>query len=276
MADVWIVPALNARKTSSPISKFNEDILWFIFMIISMSVQNKGRKSRSSRYPLLPYEEALCHQWRHIILKTSSIWDASWTGAHWISKPIIGRMRCGGTSLLWVKGYIPDKISSYISRYRIQSFFQQLVIEKWELIERLSPLFVQKKFVEGVQSVLQRKAPDLQVIGFPHFLHTGCNFQGSLFFSHAPQLRIFRAMQTRCDLDPVWMSSVRELCLDGRFNNKEICNVLAHMPRLESLEVNHNNIIDRYHPPRIRLPNLRTLIDAWFTCVTSIQLLGVH
>ncbi|PPQ90963.1 hypothetical protein CVT25_015689 [Psilocybe cyanescens] len=257
--------ATSFPTSSPPVSKLTEDILWLVFMINTVNSEpidnNQDESSDLDHLPLntTRISSQVCRAWRHVLLKTSSIWARllDWRSLnqetdHWRNEVL----RRTGTTLLWIGGCDDDHEEPKDSTLL---FFHRLVVDHWERIERLSPFPTQYERIEGLQDVVQRQAPNLEVFTFPDSPRDYHEFKGSMFAGHAPRLKIFHAMGTRCDLDTVWMSNIRELSLGRLFNNKKVCHVLTHLPRLESLELDNHTIIDGYRSPRIHLPNLRTL-----------------
>lgn len=268
---VYISMPSPAQTTFSPIRKVAEEILWLIFMI-------NTEQSTTAPLPLDTTRRSsqVCRRWRSVLLGTSSIWGRlmDWRSLNqeadeWRNEVL----RRSGTSLLWIKhpdvpsgkrprgcGWKLSRLPKPANEYTLL-FFQTLIMENWERIENFSSFLVQGKLDMDIQAVVQRKAPNLQTFTLP-LLGIGNteSYQGSMFSNHAPRLRSFCSMKTHCNLNIAWMSNIRNLSLGGKFNNQEICIVLAHMPCLESLTLRPHQVIHDYCSPPIHLPILHTLV----------------
>ncbi|PPQ82969.1 hypothetical protein CVT25_005338 [Psilocybe cyanescens] len=242
-----------------------EDILWIIFMMNAVSYESlEADHDEEHDSDYLPLDTTritsqVCREWRQILLETSSIWGRlmDWRSLnqetdHWRNEVL----RRSGKSLIWIEGYADDHDNP---KDCTLLFFHRLVFDHWERIERLSCFPTQYKLIEGLQTAIQRPAPNLEVFTLPDSPGDYHEFRGSMFAGDSPRLKIFRAIGSRCNLDAAWMTNIRELSLGRLFNNKTVSHVLAHLPRLESLELDRHTIVDGYRPPHIYLPSLRTL-----------------
>ncbi|KAH9474287.1 hypothetical protein JR316_0013450 [Psilocybe cubensis] len=266
------------NPTASPVSKLTEDILWLIFMINTVSYSPSDEElSDPNCLPLniARLSSQVCHQWRHVLLKTSSVWARllDWRSLNqetddWRNE-VLGRT---GTSLLWIGGH--DETDSDEPKDSTLLFFHRLVVDHWERIERLMQFPTQYERIDGLRYVVQRPAPNLKMFAFPDSPRDYHEFEGSMFAGQAPRLRVFHAMGTRCHLEIAWMSNIRELALGRLFNNKVVCRVLTQLPRLEILELDGHTIIDGYQPPVIHLPELRVL-KLW-ACISYVACIKPH
>lgn len=108
-----------------------------------------------------------------------------------------------------------------------------------------------------------------------------------MFVSHTPQLLPFRLVRVHCELNPSWMSNLRELVLGKIFNNREVCDALVHLTRLEILILDDHtdcwvSTSTSYSSPQFALnitqclPTFETLVSALIAQLAFRAYIDMH
>ncbi|KAF9559305.1 hypothetical protein CPC08DRAFT_527182 [Agrocybe pediades] len=255
------------------IHKIHDDLLWHIFLLNAnlndiytlKAVYQPGQESIRHRYSPLTITRRtsqVCTRWRHLILRSSSIWGRlihldclDQVTDQWRME-VLMRSR---DAPLEIKG---DTIG-----YMMEDFFFFLLATEWERIRWLDVRMNNDfEFEDDAWGPLTRPAPALEYFNLQFYTvggkpqHLGTN----IFGGDAPSLRAFHS--TSIDFRPFspWVSQLRHLTLLAPASAIQMLASISQMTYLESLRIvgcEKTDSENRPNPPRrFSLPCLKDLV----------------
>ncbi len=241
---------MSADTVTSPIQRLDFDVLWHIFDL-NADIFDDDRAlitTLATSY--------VCHNWRSLVLNSTSIWAHVMDLHHWMWDTVEGSgelIRRSGTALLWIKTDIPHCYR------RTKKQIPDILETYWDRVQKLD---VTIPYHLMNQSPLRRPALHLESLRVdisscyrrPEFN----NPSPSLFSGSAPLLRNLRWKGYGLNITAIsWCRQVRCMDLSAKLTVFEILQVLESTINLTNLQL--DSVVADNHALTLPFVSLRKL-----------------
>ncbi|KDR70468.1 hypothetical protein GALMADRAFT_254888 [Galerina marginata CBS 339.88] len=263
------------RDGPPPISKLNDDLLWRIFNLNTLTDTDMIKNLSSSEFSLTTarHTSQVCAGWRSLMLASSSLWASTINLKHLEQKNDNWRdeiLKRTGNALISIGGRLEKGGHA-------AQFFLSLLGEHWTRLRRLS-IHVEDPVIAEDERWLSvhTPAPNLEIFyvwfSSPPAFSTADDV---LFSNDAPSMHTLVTHKINFKLSERWLTGLRRLDLFGCSVEKTILFALAEMLALESLDMMNIDIIDVHTEdrlwPMIILPKLKRIsLSVNLTTLTAL------
>ncbi len=246
---------MSASPLTSPIQRLDLDVLWHIFDLNADIFDDERALDTTLA------TSYVCHDWRSLLLNSTSIWAHVIGLNHWMWNTVEGSrelIRRSGTALLWIKTSI---MHSYL---RTEKQIPDILDTHWYRVQKLD-VTMSIPYNLMNQSPLGRPALHLESLRVQvNCYHRRPEFNDSLpsFFSgNAPLLRDLRWKGYGLNITAIsWLHQVRSMDLSAILTVFEILQVLDSTINLTNLQL--DSVVADDHAltfPFVSLPKLAHL-----------------
>ncbi len=212
---------MSAGPVTSPIQCLDLDVLWHIFNINADIIDDDTalETTLATSY--------VCHDWRSLLLNSTSIWAHVINLNHWMWNTVEGSrelIRRSGTALPWIKTNIPPRYS------RTKRQIPDILDTHWDQIQKLDVTSYNLNDLKN-HPPLRRPALHLELLRVRFVGHRGRpeieSASPSLFSGSAPLLRDLRWEGYGLNITGIsWLRQVRCMELSSTLTVSAILRVL--------------------------------------------------
>ncbi len=246
---------MSAGPVTSPIQCLDLDVLWHIFNI------NADIFDDDTALETTLATSYVCHDWRSLVLNSTSIWAHVINLNHWMWNTIEGSrelIRRSGTALPWIKTNIPPRYS------RTKRQIPDILDTHWDQIQKLDVTSYNLNDLKN-HPPLRRPALHLELLRVRFVGHRGRpeieSASPSLFSGSAPLLRDLRWEGYGLNITGIsWLRQVRCMELSSTLTVSAILRVLESTINLTNLHLDSVVVDDHTSTlPFVSLPKLAHL-----------------